>query len=324
MRRAIVLSTEQVNRDGYRVMTEGMKLENFKANPVIIYYHQLGKMPIGRWENIRKENGRLLAEPVFDEKDPLALEVKRKYDEKFIHAASIGFLPLSYSEAPEDLQPGQKYATVTESDIFEASFCSIPVNPGATATLSMPPQSAKELSIPAIKQDATNETKSNVKEIAKSLGLAETATEQEIIAAIDANKRKTLSVKVETVISQARAKGIVNDANVEHYRKLGISDLPTLEGIVNAAVSPTPAPAATAPATAAPAAPAPAPTPAPEPQSLSIADAILKAVQGGGKPAGGEELSFEYLSKNNPKELGRIKREDPTKYKQLAMAYANK
>lgn len=322
--RSIILSTEQVNRDGYRVITEGMKLENFKANPVIIYYHQLGKMPIGRWENIRKENGRLLAEPVFDEKDPLALEVKRKYDEKFIHAASIGFLPLGYSEKPEDLQPGQKYATVTESDVFEASFCSIPVNPGATATLSMPEHSAQALSIPAIGQ---NKNTHNVKEIAKALGLPETATEPEIIAAIDANKRKALSMKVETVIEKARTKGIVTDANAAHYRKLGMSDLTTLESIVDAAPAPTApvAPAAAAPAATATVPPASAPkTDAPTgAESLSITEIIRQNLLQNGKPAESKELSYDELSRKNPAELGRIKREEPEKYKKLALAYAN-
>lgn len=297
-------------------MTDGIQLDNFKANPVIIYYHELGRMPIGRWENIRKENGKLLADPVFDEKDPIAMEVKRKYDEKFIHAASIGFLPLSFSEDPEHLLPGQAYPTVMTCDAFEASFCSIPVNPGATATLSLL-KNKKELGIAPLTAPAPNKSKSNMKEIAKTLGLPDTATEQDIVAKIEADKRKSLSVQVETVIAEGRRKGVVNDANAEHYRTLGVSNLDALKSIVSVAAEPV-APAA--PATDTVDADKPATS---EAKTLSLSETIRQALLDGGKKPETKELSFDDLQKTNPTELRRLKAEEPEKYKALALAYAN-
>ncbi len=82
------LHDESVNTYGFRMLTSGCNLEEFKKNPVMLLNHDDWSMPIGRWENIRIEGGRILADAVFDEDDPRAAEVMRK-----LTRISSGWLP---------------------------------------------------------------------------------------------------------------------------------------------------------------------------------------------------------------------------------------
>ena len=91
-------------------------------------------MPIGRWENIRIEGGRILADAVFDEDDPRAAEVMRKVDEDFIRMASIGaWPPEETSDAYDLMAPGQTGPTVTRWTVREASIVTIGANHNALA-----------------------------------------------------------------------------------------------------------------------------------------------------------------------------------------------
>lgn len=75
-----VLHDESVNTYGFRMLTSGANLEEFKKNPVMLLNHDDYSLPIGRWENIRVEGGKILADAVFDEGDARAAEVKRKVE----------------------------------------------------------------------------------------------------------------------------------------------------------------------------------------------------------------------------------------------------
>lgn len=296
----ITLSTNGLNRDGYRVMTEGLQLENFRKNPVIMYNHALGGMPIGRWTNIRVENDKLLATPVFDEKDELGAVAKRKYEEGFLSAVSIGFIPLTFSKDVKYLLPGQTYETVLTADVIEASFVPIPSNPKSTLSMSVKPNT---LGIPKLRQkNISDENQLNMKEIAKALGLPESSNQKEIVTAIQVSKKRELSAKVEQVINLGKTKGIVKETNAEHYRKIGLADLESLKAIIDEAPNIN--------------------TSTQNEEGLNIAETIKKSLL---NPDSNneDENTFESLSKNNPTELLRIQKEEPEKYKQLAYAYVN-
>ena len=57
-----VLSDESVNSYGFVVLTEGIDTSAFERNPVMLYMHNRDGNVIGRWENIRKEDKRLLGD----------------------------------------------------------------------------------------------------------------------------------------------------------------------------------------------------------------------------------------------------------------------
>ena len=53
-----------VNNHGFRIDLRGVNLDRFKANPVMLYQHDIERI-IGRWDNIRVEDNRLMADAVF-------------------------------------------------------------------------------------------------------------------------------------------------------------------------------------------------------------------------------------------------------------------
>jgi len=128
----IILSDENtLNSYGFRVLTEGIDLSRFDSNPVMLWGHQANSTPIGRWKDLRIEDGRLTAEPEFDMEDEFAANIARKYEKGFVNAASVGLILKGFSEAEEDMLPGQAYPTVTKCELAEASLVSVPSNGSA-------------------------------------------------------------------------------------------------------------------------------------------------------------------------------------------------
>jgi HK97 family phage prohead protease len=123
----IVASTPTVDRDADRVMPLGMRLENYKANPVIMYGHQYGEpwSLIGRAADIQVDADGIrilpeLREPVNDA-DPMCI-IRALWDQGLLKAASIGFNPLRYADNPF----GGK--DISESELLEISLVPIPAN----------------------------------------------------------------------------------------------------------------------------------------------------------------------------------------------------
>ena len=129
--KSFVLSDESVNTYGFRCLTAGGDLKQFKRNPVMYFNHNDWDMPIGRWENIRVEDGQLLADPVFDDEDPKAAEIAGKVERGFLKMSSIGFRIVDKSDDPVNMLPGQRLPTVTKWQLREASIVGIGSNHNA-------------------------------------------------------------------------------------------------------------------------------------------------------------------------------------------------
>lgn len=131
-KKSFILHDESVNSKGFRMLTAGANLTEFKKNPVMLLMHDDYNMPIGRWENIRVEGTEILADPVFDEKDSRAIEVMGKVNRGFIRMASIGaWQPEEISDDPIYKLPGQLLPTVTKWTVREASIVTIGSNHNA-------------------------------------------------------------------------------------------------------------------------------------------------------------------------------------------------
>ena len=120
----IKVSDGSVNSYGFAVSTSGINLERFKTNSVFLFNHDTDDV-IGRISDIWVDGDSLyISEPTFDEKDPEAADIKRKYDEGFIKGFSIGIEPIVFGIAND-------VDTVTESELLEISLCPIPSNKNA-------------------------------------------------------------------------------------------------------------------------------------------------------------------------------------------------
>lgn len=131
-----VLSDESVNSHGTWVKTSGINLERFKKNPVMLWSHDSAFPPIGKWENIRIEGDKLLADAVFDEDDALAQAFKRKVEAGLLKACSIGFYAKKFSSDVADIKPGQRFETIVEAELIECSLCSVGSNENAMVLMN--------------------------------------------------------------------------------------------------------------------------------------------------------------------------------------------
>lgn len=252
----VIISTEAVNSYGTRVLTSGIDLSQFKRNPVLLWMHRRswepGAMPIGRIENIRIEEGRLIGTPVFDQNDPQAKQIESKWENGFLRMASAGLEILETNADPEDALPGQTRATVTRSKLIEVSIVDIGGNDEA---LQLCGTDGKLLTLaagedapwlPLLKLnkepeptpedepgegDGNNKSKKQINKMTKEqlelLGLSEGASDEQISAALQLMKAKADSAEslqlaaVTQCVDQAIADRKILGDQRDHYLKLG-------------------------------------------------------------------------------------------------------
>lgn len=118
-----VLNDENINSNGFRVLTEGIQLEDFLKNPVMLYEHNTSQ-PIGIWDNIRIEKNILYADAVFDTDDELAMKIQKKVEKGYLKGASVGLIA-------EEWQEKDGIMVLTKSTLKEASIVSVPANANA-------------------------------------------------------------------------------------------------------------------------------------------------------------------------------------------------
>lgn len=224
-KKEVVISNSRLNSYGFRVLTEGIDLTQYKRNPILLWMHNRPwrgtkdeVMPLGIVENLRIEGDNLIGTPVFDEKDEFAMSVKAKWDAGVLRMVSAGLDVIEQSEESSLLLPGQTRATITKSKLREVSIVDIGANDdalvlyheGRTVELS---NGNIDISFLKPVNNYLNSKKMN--EIALKLGLAENATEAEIISAIEltAQKVEALESEVETLRGSSIALAV--DAAIE-------------------------------------------------------------------------------------------------------------
>ena len=167
-----VLSDESVNSYGYIILTSGIDTTVFERNPVMLYMHNRDGNVIGRWENIRKEEKRLLGDAVFDDSTELAATVKKQVEKGFLRSVSIGIEEIS-TEVINGIQ------TVTKCRLIEVSIVDIPSNSNAVKLYRNSGGYVYRL------KDLVNYTPEHLKTaLILLLGLENTATEEEILQAV--------------------------------------------------------------------------------------------------------------------------------------------
>lgn len=125
-----ILLDESETTYGVSVKVDGVDTVQFEKNPVMFYQHNDWNMPVGKWGNVRKENGKLLADAEFDYEDD-DKDVKRmikKVEAGFIKMASCGLVDLDGIRDP--MHPDDKIQIVS-CRLREASIVPIGGNHNA-------------------------------------------------------------------------------------------------------------------------------------------------------------------------------------------------
>ena len=132
---SFVASTATPDRYGDIIDQKGWDTANYRKNPVVLLNHDSSQLPIGRG-NVSIKNDQLVIDVEFDDEDPRAQEVKRKAQNGFMNAVSVGFRPLesaSRSELPKDNKYyGQRGMYYSKAELLEVSIVTIPANGEAT------------------------------------------------------------------------------------------------------------------------------------------------------------------------------------------------
>lgn len=208
--RTFVISDESVNTFGFRILTAGVNLEEFRKNPVMLYNHNGHVMPVGRWENIRVDGTRILADAVFDLKDKDAAELARKVDDGFIRACSGGFWNVETTADPLLYLSGQTEPTVVRCTLREASICNIPANHNALALYDDEGNRIEASAISSTLQLAainhnnnTKQTKTMNEDVRKALNLSDGAGIQDVLSGISALKSENKQLSDEVTALKA-------------------------------------------------------------------------------------------------------------------------
>lgn len=204
-----VVSDESVNTYGTRLLSSGARLDNFKKNPVMFYNHRTYALPIGRWEDLKLEGGKLVATPVFDENDDFAQQIKAKVENGYLSAASVGLRVISTSDDPSVVIPGQRRATITEWALREISIVNLPANKNAIAFYDENGEQLElsdegdcpiellqaDVILSESKNNNNTSMEINLKDVANELGLS-AANDTEVLSAVRNLKKDFADAKV--------------------------------------------------------------------------------------------------------------------------------
>lgn len=223
MGKRVRISNDRLNSYGFRVLTSGIDVEQYKRNPVLLYMHERGNV-VGYVKDLKVENDEVTGELMFDCASEQSERCQKQFEFGSLRMVSAGLEVIETSEDAEMLVPGQTLPTITKSRLFEVSVADVGANDdaivleknGKRITLSKD----GSCGLPLINQNNNqNQEDMDKKTIALQLGLAETATEKEInekLAQLTAMQQENETLKAEKQkLTDARIAQLVDAAIVE-------------------------------------------------------------------------------------------------------------
>ena len=129
-----VASQRHKNRYGFSLRPDGWLLDNFHANPLVLWMHDPLRPPIGR-ADVRQVGGELRARVSFDQGDPFAVDIERRYRLGTLNAVSVGWGFVKADGSPIQewwrLKAEQIGSPEVYYDLEEISAVTVPGDPRA-------------------------------------------------------------------------------------------------------------------------------------------------------------------------------------------------
>lgn len=125
------ISTASVDRMGDTIDANGWKLESYRKNPVVLWAHDAGSLPVAKAPKVWIEEGKLKAQAEFTPPGMARFNdtVFEMYKQGFLSATSVGFMPLKYAFTED---PQRRYGIdFMEQELLEFSAVPVPANPEA-------------------------------------------------------------------------------------------------------------------------------------------------------------------------------------------------
>jgi len=130
------ISTDAIDRDGEKLLPDGVDLENYKKNPVVMLGHDYKSLPVGKNIWIKKDDKGLVAKTAFA-KSERGDEIFRACTEDIdgtgplLQGWSVGFIPIEWEDIEtkdKKEKPGRIY---NKWELLEYSIVPIPSCPEA-------------------------------------------------------------------------------------------------------------------------------------------------------------------------------------------------
>ena len=318
MKHQFIINTENVNSNGYRILTEGIDYAQYMRNPVVLFMHERGvnaykgSEVIGRCTKLYKEGTTLIAEVEFDEQDEFAKKIAGKVERGYIRMASMFAEIKEVSTQPQHILEGQVYETVTACKLVEISIVDIGGNDNALK-LS---KDGKPFQLKKIVTNTSNNM--DIKVIALALGMGENTKEEAVLSALHSLKtdkekaeaevvalKKTIrdihKSEATTLVDKAVQLGLIPEALKESQLKQFEADFDGQKAVLSKLVVNKEA----------------------ENTQQGKTNTVREVVLGAGaKPTGTANENFDYLQKYNPAKLRQLRDEQPEEYARLAKEYA--
>jgi len=128
------ISDETLDRYKEVMNVKGCQVENFRANPVVLWAHnrmqELPAIANARW--IKFEKNAIISQAEFAPMD-FAMSIYMLYKKKFMHGVSVGYIVLAYTDTyDDDDTPANRI--IEKWDLLEYSAVPVPANPNALVT----------------------------------------------------------------------------------------------------------------------------------------------------------------------------------------------
>tara|TARA_Y100001938_G_scaffold142086_1_gene212794 strand:- start:1912 stop:3279 length:1368 start_codon:yes stop_codon:yes gene_type:complete len=138
------ISTTSVDRDGDVVLPSGLKLQDYRKNPVVLLNHDNGSLPVGKALSVKREADAVIAKIKFAERPaehPITAEwvpdtILSLFKQGVLRAFSVGFMPLDMRGATD--KDRKRYGddvrrVITSWNLMEFSVVPVPANQDALA-----------------------------------------------------------------------------------------------------------------------------------------------------------------------------------------------
>ncbi|MCQ2250612.1 MAG: HK97 family phage prohead protease [Bacteroidales bacterium] len=224
----ILCDSNSVNSYGFRTMVGGINLERFKANPVMLYQHDTERI-LGHWENIRVEDGKLMADPAFDTDDEEMKPIIGKIERGHLKGCSVGMRVLRFETTPT----GEMLAA--ESELMEASIVTIPSDANALV-LYNPDDDRHALSVEEFKKLYINMEQNETVNTDNSAVIARLQAQNEekdrVILELQAQVAQMEATQIDTMLNTAVAEGRIGKDEVQLWATLAALDYATVQKVL--------------------------------------------------------------------------------------------
>ena len=133
----MIATDETKDRDGDVIKVKGWDFDNYRKNPVFLWAHNYGSVPLAAAITISRKRTpwRIELTHKFPTEglNPFADMILALYFEKIINAGSVGFIPTEWEKAPdqEDIPEWRAGKIFKQCELLEHSGCAVPSNPNA-------------------------------------------------------------------------------------------------------------------------------------------------------------------------------------------------